>query len=254
MATIQQLAAGDEAALEAFLAPRWASSMFLRANSRAAGIAYTGAPKSGTYVALMENGAIAGVAAHLWNGMVILQAPAHAGALARTAVQASGRRVKGLGGPWAQVVAGRAGLGLAHERANLESKEDLFTLDLARLRVPAALGDAPGPALDAKSRGEIELGQRDARQWLLTRDGAPVAFTAFNATLPDAVQVGGVYTPPEQRRKGYARCAVAGQLLDARAAGAAQAVLFTQVDNAAAIKAYRALGFERVGDYGLVLF
>jgi predicted GNAT family acetyltransferase len=31
-------------------------------------------------------------------------------------------------------------------------------------------------------------------------------------------------------------------------------VLFTNEDNVAAIRAYTALGFQRVGDYGLVLW
>jgi predicted GNAT family acetyltransferase len=47
---------------------------------------------------------------------------------------------------------------------------------------------------------------------------------------------------------------VAGSLLDARAAGARQAVLFTGKDNEHAQRAYRALGFRVVGDYGVVLF
>jgi predicted GNAT family acetyltransferase len=84
--------------------------------------------------------------------------------------------------------------------------------------------------------------------------GRPVAFTGFNAALPDVVQVGGVYTPPFGRARGFARAAVAGSLLHARDRGAVRAVLFTDVDNAPAQRAYRALGFEPVGDWGLVRF
>jgi predicted GNAT family acetyltransferase len=46
---------------------------------------------------------------------------------------------------------------------------------------------------------------------------------------------------------------VAGSLLAARAQGARRAVLFTDDDNLPAQRAYIALGFERVGDYGLVI-
>jgi predicted GNAT family acetyltransferase len=59
--------------------------------------------------------------------------------------------------------------------------------------------------------------------------------------------------PPPLRGKGYARCAVAGSLLDARAQGATRAVLFTQESNAAAIRSYQLLGFDRCGEYGLQL-
>ena len=77
----------------------------------------------------------------------------------------------------------------------------------------------------------------------------PVSYSAFNASLPEIVQVGGVWTPPEQRGRGYARAVVAGSLLDARAERVVRAVLFTE--NPAARRAYEALGFQRVGEYGL---
>jgi predicted GNAT family acetyltransferase len=44
---------------------------------------------------------------------------------------------------------------------------------------------------------------------------------------------------------------VAGSLLEARRQGAARAVLFT--DHPAAERAYEAIGFQAVGEYGLVL-
>jgi predicted GNAT family acetyltransferase len=47
---------------------------------------------------------------------------------------------------------------------------------------------------------------------------------------------------------------VAGALLAARERGVARSILFTGVENRAAQAAYRALGYERIGDYGLVLF
>jgi predicted GNAT family acetyltransferase len=75
----------------------------------------------------------------------------------------------------------------------------------------------------------------------------------FNARLPDMVQVGGVYTPPEARGRGYARTAVALCLRAARERGVRRAILFTGEDNIPAIRAYRALGFERIGDFAIVL-
>jgi uncharacterized protein len=76
----------------------------------------------------------------------------------------------------------------------------------------------------------------------------------FNARLPDVVQVGGVYTPPEHRRRGAARAVVAGMLRGARdEEGVGRAILFTGDDNVAAQTAYRAIGFTAVGEYGLVL-
>ena len=87
---------------------------------------------------------------------------------------------------------------------------------------------------------------------MLEVSGAPVAYQQFNAMLPDVVQVGGVWTPPALRGRGYARAVVAGSLLAARGDGVRRAVLFTGDENVPARRAYAALGFERVGDWGLL--
>ena len=50
------------------------------------------------------------------------------------------------------------------------------------------------------------------------------------------------------------RAAVAGSLRAVAAEGVAHAFLFTDADNVAAQRAYEALGFERIGAYGLVRF
>lgn len=277
---VRTLGAGDEAALEAYLRPRADSSMFLRANARAAGLADRGERLQATYAAAFDGDAIVGVAAHAWNGIVLLQAPdEHLGDVVRTAVAASGRAVNGLSGPWAQVVAARVALGLAAAPTQFDSRDDLFALALERLRVPAPLEDGrwvgrtqrdddlellarwraaylvetlgapPGPDTDEEARRQAAVGG----WWLVDVEGEPCAITTFNAQLPDVVQVGGVYTPPERRGRGYARAAVAASLLDARARGAARAILFTGAGNEPARRAYLALGFEIVGDYGLVL-
>ncbi len=77
--------------------------------------------------------------------------------------------------------------------------------------------------------------------------------SGFNTRIPEAVQVGGVYTPPALRSRGYARCVVAASLLAARDEGAALGVLFTGEDNIPAQRAYIALGFRHVGAFGLTL-
>ena len=78
-------------------------------------------------------------------------------------------------------------------------------------------------------------------------------FVAMVARLPDAVQIGNVWTPTALRGRGYARAVVAGALRCARDEGATEAVLFTATDNNAARKAYLATGFTRIGDYAIVL-
>lgn len=281
--TLRLLGPGDEARLEAFLLLHADASMFLRSNARAAGLADTGETFSATWVAEDSGGETRGVAAHCWNGVLVLQAPAGPERVAREAVARSGRRVTGIGGPWDQVVAARTALGLDEAPASLVHRADLFALDLGALAVPPMLSErrvvcrpAEGGDLgllvpwrvaysvetlgQKESEALVDASRRDmadlfggGNAFVLTDGEAVVSFSGFNARLPDSVQVGGVYTPPALRGRGYARCAVAGSLLSVRREGVGRAILFTETDNLPARRAYEALGFAVVGDYGMIL-
>src|SRR5204863_2555786 len=96
---------------------------------------------------------------------------------------------------------------------------------------------------------DVQIAEGNA--WVATGAGLPVSLSALNASLPEIVQLGGIYTPPELRGRGYAKAAVAASLLAARDRGASRAVLFTS--NPSAARTYEALGFRRAGDYSLVL-
>jgi GNAT superfamily N-acetyltransferase len=278
---IRVLGPGDEAALEEFLAPLADSSMFLLANSRKAGLVDRGLPFQATYAAAFAGERIVGVAAHSWLGTLLVQAPRELAGVARAAAAASGRQVTGVIGPFQQALAACEALGAA---APSDPRRDLlFALPLRELRVPPQLKDGsvvcrapraeemdrlaewrsayvletglepPGPDLGARSRVSIELLRADGSLFVLEHGGAVAALTAFNARIAEMVQVGGVYTPPDLRSRGYARCAVAGSLLTARSQGAERAILFTEQANVPAQRSYRALGFGEIGDYGLIL-
>jgi len=284
MKHVRTLAPGDEQELERFLSERPDTTMFLRGNLRAAGLLDRGERYQGTYAAAFDGEHIVGAAAHYWNGNVVVEAPLAVGEVVACAVAASGRSVRGILGPWSQVVEAREGLGLSSAPTRLDSQEQLYALRLAGLQVPIALAEGhvrcrpplsdeldqvvdwaiaygietlqepEEPDQRAAARSRIETAQAEGRQWVLEASGRPVAYTAFNSVLPDCVQVGGVFTPPALRGHRYARCAVAGSLLEARERGVRRSVLFTQSDNRPAQSAYHALGYRRVGDYGLVLF
>jgi RimJ/RimL family protein N-acetyltransferase len=283
MATVRVLRAGDEMVLETFLARHADSTMFLRSNLRVAGIVDRGRSHEATYVAAFARRAVVGVAAHGWNGDLVLQAPVLVAELAGAAAAASSRPVDGLIGPWEQALAARTALGLDAVPAQFAQRQELFALDLDDLRVPPALtggrlrcrrpvaADVPllvawraayrreafnsedRPDLLPRSRQEVEAGIAGGAAWVLEDGDRLVAYQQFNARLPDAIQVGGVWTPPDLRGRGYARAVVAGSLLAVGAEGIRRAVLFTDDDNAPAQRAYLALGFERVGDYGIIL-
>lgn len=277
----------DRPALEAYLAARSDTCMLMRANLRAAGLAWhapDGERLQAQYVLARRGGAVIGAVAHCWNGMVAIQADAHAGELVVDVVRRSGRRVAGLLGELARVAAARTALGLDAAAVTMDSDETLMSLSLDRLAVPPALRDGvvrgrraeprdrelliawrtaygletelQQTAAEAEERAastvDAMLAQADRPIWLVEHDGAPVATCAHNAVLPDSVQIGGVFTPPALRGRGHARAVVAASLIDARATGATRAILFTP--RADAVAAYRAVGFAAIGHYGIVLF
>ena len=281
-ARVRLLDAADAPAFEAFLASRAESSLFLLANARRVGFADSGRAFTGTYAGAFEGEFLTAVAAHFWNGIVAVQAPTHLAAVLRRAVGASRRDVAGLTGPYDQVVLARQALGAAARPAALEAPQGLFVLDLARLDVPAALaskavccrrprdGDLPllvawraayrcevlgepaGRENEAAAQEDIRTLQATGSHWLLELEGSPVAYSAFNARLPEIVQVGGVWTQPDRRGRGFGRAVVAASLIEARAQAVRRAVLFTE--NPAARRAYEAIGFRKAGEYGLVIF
>jgi RimJ/RimL family protein N-acetyltransferase len=278
------LGPGDEDALEAFLVQHVDSSMLLRRNVRVAGIVDHGEIYQGTYVGAFDGDRIVGAACHLWRGGILLQAPVAAAELTKLAVETSGRTLTGLIGPWRQITEVRASLALAARPTRRDSREILHALPLTALVVPPLLaagtvrcrpshaddlpllaawrvaynaeesGVADGAEARIQAEREVQHWHAEGVSFVLTENGVPVAYSAFNAALPDVVQVGGVWTPPALRSRGHGRCVVAGSLLAARETGVARAILFTAERNRPAQRAYEALGFRPVGDYGLVFF
>ncbi|HIK05908.1 MAG TPA: GNAT family N-acetyltransferase [Trichormus sp. M33_DOE_039] len=283
--TLKTLQPGDEALLENFLLQHVDTSMFLRSNCRNAGLINHGARFQGTYVAAIVDHQIVAVAAHYWNGMVVVQAPIYLEEVVQVAVAQSGQTIFGIAGPASQVAATKQVLGLANQPTNLDEREILFSLRLQDLQIPPALtsgkvqcrlpyleeldlltdwsvayrlevlGELATPDLRLTCRQTLEAHQTMATHWVLVAENTPVAYSAFNGRLPDIVQIGGVWTPPGLRGRGYAKCVVAGSLLEAKSQGVERAILFTNPNNLAAQTAYRGIGFRRTGEeFGLVLF
>lgn len=269
---MRRLGEGDRPAIEAFLGARVETSMFPLSNLLRHGMA----GGHGRAMRFWGGGepleAVLGVTE---GGLVLPQLPpAHAAAAAGAL---AGERVEGIIGEAAQVAALRGAMGLGDAPAQLDQVEPHFSLPLAALRMPPTEGlvlvplsqaprdlmvrwradygrEALGWTVDAWEQAEADVDSELAagQHRVLLRDGVPVAGTGFNARLPGVVQVGGVWTPPEHRRQGLARAAVALHLAEARAEGVERAILFSASDHAA--RAYRALGFQEIGRFGLLIF
>ncbi|NKB42962.1 MAG: GNAT family N-acetyltransferase [Alphaproteobacteria bacterium] len=257
--------------------------MFLRSNVYQAGLEDGPARYQGLYVGAFDGDILTDIAAHYWNGHIILQAPTMPVELAVATARESQRVVTGIIGPWSQVKVAEPVLDLDRTRLGKVVPEYLYSLDLDALKIPESLSMAtvhhrlaapedvpilvawrreydritmgfPEHAIDDGRNDRMFRGAiKDHRLWVLEVAGHLVAMTSFNAVLSDTVQIGGVFTPEASRGRGHARSVVAGSLVDAKSAGVLNALLFTEVDNIPAQKAYESLGFNRVGDYGMVV-
>ncbi|NRB17744.1 MAG: N-acetyltransferase [Rhodobacteraceae bacterium] len=264
--------------IQSFLLANLQSSMFLLSNLRDHGL-HDRTSDKGMAIWLSE-GTDAGVFAISNSGMILLQAPNADDATWRCASDLISDRavLTGCLGETRQVRSFMAAAGLNDVPTWLNEDEPAFRLDLSEMKMPPVQTAELVPL----SAGQRELGvgwrtnyhievmgtsepkasataetdiagyiEKNSHRMLLV-DGQPVAMTGFNATLPSVVQVGGVYTPLELRGRGYARLALALHLHEVRTSGVTQSVLFAA--STAAVRAYMSIGYQRVGDFSLVLF
>jgi ribosomal protein S18 acetylase RimI-like enzyme len=233
MTSIRPLIPSDRNQLDGYLRSHADTSLLLLGNLERAGLQDSGQPYQGTYVGVFEGRRLTGCLALFWNGNVLIQAEEAIADLLQAAIGASGRAVGGVLGPLGQVEACLQALrphaGLPHSAA----QQTLMALKV-----------------DEEMAERIDNGAL----WLAVSGNKPVAMAGLLALAAGRGLIGGVWTPPEYRGHGYARSVVAGMLLALRWQGVARAVLFTGKANAPAIAAYRALGFDKLGPYGMAFY
>lgn len=281
---IRRLTGDDREVVAAFLRPRFESSFILAANIQDGGFTYEGKRYQGVYAGAFENGELAGVVAHYWNGNIIFQAPRHAPELAQAVVEYSGIPLGGLVGPYDQLAAARAGLGAQHAPTRYDKREILYGLAIADMNLPAPLrsgavtcrhsretdvhehvelsmrdnadgfGDPDTPEARERAFARVKATSEEGMLFALEAEGQIVAHAFFHGRVDGTVQLGGVFTLPQFRSRGYGRSVVAGALQLAQREGATRGLLFTAHDNIPAQRAYESLGFAPVGDYGVILF
>jgi RimJ/RimL family protein N-acetyltransferase len=284
---IRILGAGDESRLAAFFESAPDHTLIQRSNLARAGAGWNGQRYGGVFAGAFEGGHLSGVIAHYWTGFLaplVQDVARDFRPLLDALLDASPLPVSGVLGGWDQVAATMRHRRIAGRLVRRCDREILYALPLDALQVPAPLrygeisvrpiAAADVPMLTAwrmdylidtfrlarstatfdEAASELGAALDEGRGWVVEADGRMLAYSGFNAALPDVVQVGGVYTPRFARARGLARAAVAGSLLKAREDGASRAVLFTDVANVAAQRAYGALGFRQIGDWGIARF
>ncbi|MBP0481558.1 GNAT family N-acetyltransferase [Sagittula salina] len=260
----------DAGAIAAFLEGRIETSMFLLGNLEEHGTDNRDHPY-GTAFFLRETGeGITGVFGATNGGSLMCQLPG----LSTTEAQTYAHLLKGYS---MQAITGEAGqvavlidaLPVPEDAWRLNQVQPLYRRRLAglvshdttRLVAPGDVDRLtdwfaryleetqtapPGDVTDAaQQRAEASVGAPHIR--LLVEGGEPTAMAAMNAQAGTALQVGGVFVPPELRGMGRGGRVVAALLAEAASNGAELAILFAASPQAAQV--YERIGFERCGDY-----
>ncbi|MBT2129564.1 GNAT family N-acetyltransferase [Planktotalea lamellibrachiae] len=280
MPTIRPAQSADAPAIARFLSARAETTMFMRAGLARFGLSGSDHPHANTFWVEETAGKITGVFARSNAGFV--NACGEGSVFWRGFFDAmQGHSISGVNGAADMAEAMRLTLSLEDAAYDLHRIEPLYRLALdnmvepdptgskkIQIRPPTkedthtltawfrayhieALGAEDDDALTKIIAARVDQTIATGNVRLMIQDGAPVAMTAFNAQLPDMVQIGGVYTPPESRGQGLARRVVAAHLKEVRAQGVKTAILFASGD--AACRAYEAIGFERIGEYTLAI-
>jgi len=280
--TTRRLGAGDERLLDTYLSRFPATSMFMRSNLQRAGLAYAGAPYQCQYWASFSAGSITAAIAHAWNGNLLVESSQDSDLedLLECFALGSNRPISGLLGSKDTVGRCRKVLGLHPTDIHSDHFDPLMHLALSkRIDVlPLDHGDHEWELIPAtlnfwdllldweleytKETGLVPPASMDERiqslhrridagtYVILLRDGQPVAKGGINARVADSVQIGGMWTPPPFRRRGYARYLLSERLRREEQNGVTQSILFAASDFA--VSAYEAVGFEKVGVYRLL--
>lgn len=85
-------------------------------------------------------------------------------------------------------------------------------------------------------------------------DGKPVSMAGYAGPTPNGIRIGAVYTPPDQRKHGYASAATAGLSQHLLEQGNLFCFLFTDLLNPISNHIYQQIGYRPVCDVDRYLF
>jgi GNAT superfamily N-acetyltransferase len=276
----------DAAALDAFLKPVSIEAYYLRGNAVAAGLIYHGRPLEADYVGAFEQGRMVGAVAYTWLDTLLLKidAPAATAGLARAIAErvvARGGRIEAVLGLADEAEPFIDALGLTARDMRHDVPDELFYLDYAALRFfaspegwrvrRAVLADVPWlvgervafnieslgatPGAELQEKVEAEIGRRlpEGEWFVLESPEGLRAFCGVSGSLPEAVIVGPVWTPPSLRGKGLGKAVVSGALTLIRQERPALQGVVLFASRPDAIRLYQAVGFKRRAAWRLAM-
>jgi uncharacterized protein len=130
------------------------------------------------------------------------------------------------------------------DRALLERWIDEFTRE-------ALVGEQINPQQWVDDLLEAPPDMRGLYVWV---DGEPVTMVGHNGPTPHGMRIGPVYTPPMQRRKGYASACTAALTQQLLNRGRQACFLFTNLANPTSNHIYQEIGYRPVTDVEMYTF
>jgi GNAT superfamily N-acetyltransferase len=136
--------------------------------------------------------------------------------------------------------AGRAAVATAAARSLLGAWYEAFAREV----------DMPAAGIAAQVDDRLTHG--GLTLWEL--GGEPVSLAGISRQVAGVTRVAPVYTPPEHRGRGYGAAVTAAVSRQARDEGAAEVVLYTELDNPTTNRLYARLGYVPVEDRVMLRF
>lgn len=99
-----------------------------------------------------------------------------------------------------------------------------------------------------------ELLEASNRTGYIWEDDAPASMCQASGATPHGIRIGAVYTPPQQRRRGYASALVAAVSQAELDKGRRWCFLFTDLANPTSNRIYQAIGYRPVRYVGMFRF
>jgi predicted GNAT family acetyltransferase len=107
-----------------------------------------------------------------------------------------------------------------------------------------SLHEAPSPESRRHAARQLEAGNT-----YLWEDGEPVSMAISTRPTPHGMSIGGVYTPPELRGRGYASACVAALSQHILDGGKQYTALFTDLDYPTSNSIYQKIGYRPICDF-----
>lgn len=274
--TVEQVSEATQEEMVQFLLRHEDFALFLLGNYEAYGIRQTDAPNSGNFMIIRDSKNITCVICHCKRGSLLIAADVVNHSLFEEII-AHCPSFNGLLGEWnicAKFWDYLKKKGFI-KKETFTSKEILYSADLTEMKGEPErkvrllkLDDyAEWIPLRKAYLDELKLPQdlseeqiweqyrwRTEKQyaWGLFSEGKLVSMAELNAKAFDLGQLGGVYTPPPYRRRGFSRTLVRQMMHECRKIhGMRKMVIFTDEENTSARRVYESLNVKPMGYFAL---